>query len=299
MPRLPEVRHGLVLVLLAAACEAAGPDGPGSLEEPLRIDGYAEELVPIGALAVAEDGTMAFMLRTEPALRGTLGRSPDGRLLLRTVDDTGGTHLSLVQGADGDTLAIAPLPAGINGGAQLGEDVFVSLAFSNHPRYAVAADGQRAVIVMPEVLGEEVGTFTATALDLAGDTAFHARYPFAAVPLTAAEAEAEIEARVARDNAPDPYGSMLRAGHRRQTVIPEVVPPFRSLMLGTDGSVWIEQQPRDGQRAYYALAANGAGLGRVLLPEHARVGAARQDRIWVLEADSMDVESVVRYGMRW
>jgi len=362
------VLMGAVTLLAVTGCGPAPPDGPRGLEEPvasltevLRIDGYAEDLVPIGAMAVRHDGTIAFiqpqdaqvrvfsaagaplavlgqagegpgelrfptqlawvadtlrvfdartrrftwfspafeLLRTEQALPATVGRTREGAVIVRTVAATGAFHLSSVDLQAGDTTHVVPLPAGINGGAEIGEDVFISLPFSNHARYVVAPDGERVVVVMPHVLADSAGSFDVTLAELDGDTLFHERYRFAAVPLTEKEARARIEERIAGEPVPADFRAIVEAGFRRQTVIPAVVPPFRSVLLGNDGTVWIEHHPRDGQRSYYVLGADGAPVGRLDLPDEAAVGAARRDRIWATVADGLGVQSVVVYDVVW
>ncbi|MEX2609821.1 MAG: hypothetical protein WEA24_07750 [Gemmatimonadota bacterium] len=359
---------GAVTLLTATNCGSTPSDWLPEFEEPvasltevLRIDGYAEELVPIGAMAVRDDGTIAFiqpqdaevrvftadgapsttvggggggpgelrfptqlawvadtlrvfdartrrftwfspafeLQRTEQALPGTLGRTPDGALVLRTSDAAGALHLTRVDRDGADTAHVVPLPAGINGGAEIGEDVFISLPFANHARYVVAPDGEHIVVAMAHVLGDSAGTFDVTLAELDGDTLFHERYRFAAVPLTEKEARARIEERIEGERIPADYRAIVEAGFRRQTVIPAVFPPFRSVLLGNDGTVWIEHHPRDGRRPYYVIGGDGEPVGRLDLPEEAAGGAARRDRIWATVADSLGVQSVVVYDVVW
>jgi hypothetical protein len=50
---------------------------------------------------------------------------------------------------------------------------------------------------------------------------------------------------------------------------------------------------------YFVLEPDGDPLGIVPLPESSRVVAATSRRIWVIEVDSLEVESVVRYQVAW
>lgn len=62
----------MALALAGCGVDAQPPDGSfnarsGTLHEELRIDGYAEDLVPIGAVAVSDDGTIA-LAQTQDAM---------------------------------------------------------------------------------------------------------------------------------------------------------------------------------------------------------------------------------------
>jgi hypothetical protein len=47
------------------------------------------------------------------------------------------------------------------------------------------------------------------------------------------------------------------------------------------------------------FAPNGEVIGTVSLPSGSWVPVAQLDRIWVIDEDSLGVESVVRYGVEW
>jgi hypothetical protein len=66
-------------------------------------------------------------------------------------------------------------------------------------------------------------------------------------------------------------------------------------MVGSDGSLWL-QQDNDGVSVEY-LTLNSAGERQfsVRLGRHQQLLAASLDMIWVSELDSDDIPTIVRY----
>lgn len=56
---------------------------------------------------------------------------------------------------------------------------------------------------------------------------------------------------------------------------------------------------QDENRRHLVFDPDGRPRGMVEVPRGGRVEAARGDRIWVIEKDDFDVESVVRYLVEW
>ncbi len=89
--------------------------------------------------------------------------------------------------------------------------------------------------------------------------------------------------------------------------IPEHKPPMRSIRFADDGhllvGVHMPSRLQDGEwtedQAYDVFDPEGAMLGRVVLPDSFRFRGMREDMIWGLFRDSLEVESVRRYRIVW
>src|SRR5690606_14288668 len=79
----------------------------------------------------------------------------------------------------------------------------------------------------------------------------------------------------------------------------EFYPPLTEMVIGRDGTLWVGLAGQSEAVPYFALAADGAPLGRIELPAGSRVAGGDEESIWVIERDEFDVESLVRYGVTW
>lgn len=157
---------------------------------------------------------------------------------------------------------------------------------------AGAHDGSRVVIVHPEVAGRNAGTFAVTAIGTAGDTIFTRRHPVALERIPAAQWQKAVDDRatsIARLRSADAaaYRSMVRA--------PAAYPPFVSVMVGRDGSIWLRGRIVQDERRYVVLDPRGNLHGTFPLRSAFRIAEAELTNIWVMEPDADGVQSVVRY----
>jgi hypothetical protein len=170
-----------------------------------------------------------------------------------------------------------------------------SVPFVHRPLYAVGPDGSRSALAESVVEQEQAGSIRVTAFTK-GDTLFTRVYPFEAVAIPQSVRDSTMTAREQDLRARNPE---LADAFRDQARPPTTYPPVSSLVVGNDGSIWIERPDAGGSRIYFAIAADGEPLGTVDLPRSSRLAAAERGRIWVLERDESDVESVVRYRADW
>lgn len=165
--------------------------------------------------------------------------------------------------------------------------------FYTFPRSSIAVDVGRAAVAMAPSTGQDAGTLSLVAVDLEGDTMFNRRYSFQgeAIPETVMDS---VSAVYATNSAASRGDVTTRGGEA-----PSIYPPLLGFRIGDDASFWVRLRARDGQRPYYVLGPDGEPFGRVSLPDENWIAAATLDRIWVIEADHLGVESVVRYGVEW
>lgn len=379
-PRIP------LIALLVAGCADNGAvpaaDRRATLTEELRLDAYAENLVPIQALAVAEDGTIAVGQTQDGTIRffsdtgeplGSVGRQGQGpgeftaisalgwvadtlwaydirqqraglispaRAFVRHVpvprpirpppgDESAiPTYLSASANGllpDGTMIVMAqsyetgggPMDSGDHASiarvSEEGEIIHLlhristvglqvvtaraemTMPFANVPSIATSPDGSRTAVATASLDGVDEGTFRVTVVDAAGDTVIDRRYPFPGVPLPQAVFDSVVstaESFAARD--PE-----LVAAIRRQTPRRSVYPPLTRIIIGRDGTVFVQMHADAGVAPVRVIGADGDPLGWLSLPERSRVAVGEGDRIWVIERDEVDVETVVRYAVEW
>ena len=170
-----------------------------------------------------------------------------------------------------------------------------SVPFTNRSRYVPSSDGKLGVRAA-EVPADDGAAIAVTVFTTDGDTVFATQYPVTRVAIAPSVRDSISRSRIAQLEQASPD---LADAFRRQARIPEFYPAIANLLVGRDGSVWIEEPTADENRLYLALSPTGEPLGRLRLPGHSRIAVAEQSRIWVLERDHDDVQSVVRYRVRW
>lgn len=164
--------------------------------------------------------------------------------------------------------------------------------FANRPAFDVARDGTRAGVAAARIEGGRP-TVEVHAFGAGGDTLYSRSFPIDLVPLPAAVRDSVIERFTSR--IPSTLGDAVRARGAELTHYP----PLHQLIVGRDGTVWIGLAAREGQRPHLVLDPTGEPLGEIVLSERGRIAEAERQRIWVIEKDELDVESLVRYGVRW
>jgi hypothetical protein len=167
--------------------------------------------------------------------------------------------------------------------------------FPFYPRPLVAAspDGKYLGMAIARIEGTDAGSYDVTVLQSTGDTVFASRYPFRREPLSLEDAERlrqlarEAEAR---------GGASAAAASRAR--FPTLYSPITELRMGTDGSVWLQLRSTTYERAWLVLSANGEPLDTIVVPRHLRLVGADTRTLWFVQTDSLDVPSLVRYGIR-
>ena len=67
------------------------------------------------------------------------------------------------------------------------------------------------------------------------------------------------------------------------------------MLPGVDGSLWIQMRETAEGRRYQVHDAEGEPVGILVLPPNQKLAVASLERVWLLERDEYDVESVIRY----
>jgi hypothetical protein len=146
----------------------------------------------------------------------------------------------------------------------------------------LADDGTRMVYLQSEVDGPNAGTFGVAVEEIGGDTLYARRYPFEIRPTDEAFLDSLNEA----------FGG---EGIPESLEIPPMLPPFVAVLPGIDHSLWLQMRETPEGRPYRVHDAVGDPVGMLILPSNQKLAVASLERVWLLERDDFDVESVVRY----
>jgi hypothetical protein len=179
-----------------------------------------------------------------------------------------------------------------------GQGVFgASVPFMQDDVDAFSPDGSRVAMLQTEVHGKSGGVFRVTMIGETGDTVFVREYPFRGVPIPPAIIDSAWQESLRRARLP-PHPPQVAAALMQAGPPPPVYPPIYEMLVGRDGSTWIRmRKPGVGpsQRYWLVLDSNGEPYGSVTTPANIRISTADLSTFWGFEADSNDVESIVRY----
>ena len=79
--------------------------------------------------------------------------------------------------------------------------------------------------------------------------------------------------------------------------IPEFEPPVFRILLGVDGSVWLQRSDGSDGRQWLVLDPSGESEFEVTLPASVRVAQASREAIWATDIDDLDVPYLVKYRL--
>lgn len=168
----------------------------------------------------------------------------------------------------------------------------ITIPFCAEPLEAIASDGKLIAGATTNVLASGAGRVRITMLNDDGDTVF-AR----TIEVSLERIPREVRDSVRRAKARNASSPALRSAIMDMD-IPDFYPPLENLLVGEDGSAWIELRSRTSERVWLVLAADGTMIGRLQLPREVSVKVAQRDRIWGV-IESIDGElGIVRYVLR-
>jgi hypothetical protein len=87
----------------------------------------------------------------------------------------------------------------------------------------------------------------------------------------------------------DDYGEGLR------DATPPAHAPFRSLRLGTDGTIWLGLRSSPEGQPFLVLDDRGDAIATVLIPAGQRFAAASRTELWTTVVNDVDLVAIVRY----
>ncbi|MEO5800835.1 MAG: hypothetical protein ABIS00_15445 [Gemmatimonadales bacterium] len=170
----------------------------------------------------------------------------------------------------------------------------VDIPFCESSLTGNASDGSVFASVTLGPVTREMKSYHLTATGARGDTIYSRDYVF--VPLVipsrvADSAVQRIRGRL-RDNP-----SALRAFASLPT--PYAYEPVRTLLVGAEGTIWLEEWTTGSGHRWLALNAKGDPVGRMELPHNSTLVAADRRSIWVTEENDDGVLGLARFGITW
>ncbi|MEO5799482.1 MAG: hypothetical protein ABIZ70_00550 [Gemmatimonadales bacterium] len=167
----------------------------------------------------------------------------------------------------------------------------VSLPLCVQPQTAVSSDGRLVATVEAAVTGADSGTFQATVVNVRGDTVYSRRNRFAVRPVSQREADSAIARTTASFRRTSNYAvvNAIEAAFH-----PTLHPPFESLLLADDGSVWLELSGEGIAMPWLVLTAAGEVSRIVALPAGLRLRTISGSVLWATRRDGPNEESILR-----
>lgn len=156
---------------------------------------------------------------------------------------------------------------------------------------AASADGHLLAIASLARANAKEGAVRITVLSDMGDTVFSRLYPFVPQPIPSAVIDSARNRRARYGMSAD---SRAAAGRMN---IPRFYPPFGGVLVGRDGTVWIEMRSTHTDHLWLALEKDGSVLGLLHLPEAVELKVAQRNRIWGFIENESGEQGIVRYAV--
>lgn len=191
------------------------------------------------------------------------------------------------------TLPVDVAPLKIETGPQhfiIGEQPFI-----DSPILSVSTAGLGFVRVDRRTTGPAV--IGITRYDANGAERWRRSIPHSGAPLDPSLVDSVIRGYT---HPSDPRSTAVPESQAREAVtIPPRGIPVLSATIGSDGRIWLRRPTSAGRPARYTvLAPDGTPSFEVTLPLRGRLIAAEATAIWVMESDTDDLPTVVRYRLQ-
>jgi hypothetical protein len=228
----------------------------------------------------------------------------DGTILLKAIVPLtgsqipgyppGGTAYVRTKAADGlirQVLRVEPADQGAIQFSTSDGQARANVPFFPRPFTEIAPDGSRLITVTTVTWGADAERIRIRAISSGGRQIYSVTRPFRTDRVTrqAADSALNVSSTLAKNPA-------MRA--RVKSLIPGRYPLLRSAFVDSDGRAWLELRAINATREWWVIGATGQFLGTVTVPLNVALKAAKGDRVWGLETDTDDVQSVVRYRMK-
>jgi hypothetical protein len=156
-------------------------------------------------------------------------------------------------------------------------------------------DGTGFVVVDESDATQVSRSFVVAAYDASAKLTWRKEFPFQPVPLTdslvQSFATTVFAGRVAANAIDDARRSL-----EKQLVRPANLPTINGLVVGRDGSIWIERElAGQSSRRWTAISAAGEIVGVMVFPPGARLAYADLGEALTIEQNADGIPQVVRY----
>lgn len=152
-------------------------------------------------------------------------------------------------------------------------------------------DAKRVVLAIPGPATQAAGSFRLITVNaVTGDTILNREYRYRPIPIPARVIDS---IRAKASNTKD-YPPVIRDLYAKAPFA-TTYPPFRSLIVGRDGTLALETYTATGTKVWRFLSARGDDLGMVEFPRSVRIFAIERGRAWGTDGEEGDQDSIVRY----
>lgn len=168
------------------------------------------------------------------------------------------------------------------------------------PLIAVPPSATSFVIVdRPPASNPDSASFWVYRVNLRGDTVATRSIAYVPQPVTHEMVDSivnDMAGRMARRFSMTP--AALADVIRDQLKWPSYTPPVSALLLGSDGSVWIERETVGmSQVRWDILGRDLASLGQIQLPKDLEPKVVSRSALWAVKKDSLDVPHVLHFDV--
>ena len=252
-----------------------------------RVDGVAlgGEIESVAPLAILHDGSVLGQVRWVPRdERGTAGE-PQQAFAVRHANST--------------IRPVLRIPSGRSAPWSIATFACCTfyVPFVPRPLYAISADGQRLAELTVSLPTQLDGKYRVTLVQATGDTVFSTLHSYRGEPIPQRAQDSALAVVVPAPghllNVPANLSERVRDEARAR--MPSWSAPMETLLVGLDGTIWVEFRPNREGRRYLVLNDRGEPIGEVLVPFATRVRQATRSHIWVTETDADGLSDVVRY----
>ena len=171
----------------------------------------------------------------------------------------------------------------------------VPLSF--RPQVEFSFDGSRLATLI-NAWTATGGAYTVTSLSTRGDTLFRKTFPFVGEKIPPRVVDSALRAMNINNGRPiRPPADAAKIEELAKPHVPKFHSPFTSLVLGIDGSTWLQTRAKP-ERTLVALDRRGTPLFAITLPPRTRLWQASLTTLWTIQRDDDDLGTVVRYRIK-
>lgn len=172
----------------------------------------------------------------------------------------------------------------------------IPIPFVTTPQTSISATSDRFGSLVSLSNGRDGGTLSVTLIRTTGEVLFTKRFPYRNVRIPAQARDSAVDAIMKGEKqteGPPDLRQQFQAIAKRK--MPTQYAGAESILLGLDNTVWIGLHASPEGQPTLVLNAKGEPVAIVLIPRGSRLRQANAKQIWMTEADSDGLTSVVRY----
>lgn len=249
---------------------------------PTAINGGVQMTVPLGTMyveAIFPDGSALTVADSEHVPLDAWAAAPPNTRPFVQVSSAGVFQRIVAWKPDGDcamTFHFGSVTRGFGS------------AFCAEPLYNRWSDGRPLAIVTIDSHGADSATYRVTAVRTNGDTVYSRKYSYSPVPLSTHDSASDVDGPIRHFTQQYPDQADLIRKAILDLPRNSAYPPFTSVLVGRDGTVWIGSTLRGPvpvtERKWTVLAPNGDLIGTLSLPLGVVLQDADRSNIWATES---------------